>query len=510
MKPQNHFFDSVNGFFNTLIERPLTKWLSIWGLVFFVLFLIGRIVLVYSNAADIGGIENNVIYNVAKMLEGGALYENPESGNFNITQYAPIYYQVFYGLCNLFDLHPAQHLHTLYHIGRALSLLFNLMGGFLLLRLLMKEFSVQRHVAVITVCLYFLNLSQIHFAARPDGLFNLIFIGILYTIVLYLQQERLQHLIAASILVVFAMFVKQNGIQFLILIPMFLMLVARYKAALVSFIVMIGASGLLFYAYQNFYGEAFTKNVFGGLNNGTSLSRMYYVFSHYFQRHAFIFIAGLICSVPFFDRKQQSAVRFLSFALSGMFLFAFVTSSKAGSWVNYYNEFSIAVLLTSAVLIRNKMMDNSAAISWKKGGIVLALILFVLIPFNFTHKIFEVHANHFDTSVSIYKDGYEISKELDYRVQGQYYFISFDPRIDCILPSRSVIPNKDLVPSQSRFDYSELKTLQESGQIKCIITPRGMKLPYSYAGISLRDYVLAETNESYALYKPGKRYWWQP
>ncbi|MDB3907496.1 hypothetical protein OAK35_01625 [Crocinitomicaceae bacterium] len=509
MKRLEHFFDSLHAFFAGLHQRPLTKWLTVWGIAFFVLFLIVRIILVNSYAADIGGIENNVIYNVSKMLEGGALYEHPESGNFNITQYSPIYYQTLYGICKLSNLNSLQHVHTMYYLGRALSLLFNLMGGYFLLRLCIKEFSVHRNLALIAICLYFLNLSQIHFAARPDGLFNLIFIGILYCTLLYLKRDQLVYLIGASVLVAVSIFVKQNGIQFLILLPAFFLLTSRFKAAMISFGVMIIGSGLLFVLYQGVYGENFMLNVFGGLDNGTSLARMYYVFSHYFQRHSLIFIAGLLLSVQFFNRKQDAELRFISFALVGTFVFAFVTSSKVGSWVNYYNEFSIAVILLATVMISRKVaQEESKNSTWKKVGVVLVLFLSVLIPYNFTHKIFEVHANHFGTTTKAYEDGYEIATELEYILRDKYFFISFDPRIDCMLPERSVVPNKDLVPSQSSFDYAEVIKLQAHGQIRCIVIPNDIELPRDFMGFPLTDYGLDYENDSYSIYTLGKEYGW--
>ncbi len=501
MRRLNQLYDSIFNFFNDLKERPLNKWLAIWSLCFFILFLVGRMILVSSYSADIGGIENNVIYNVSKMLEGGSLYDNPESGNFNITQYSPIYYQALYGTCKLFDLNPLQHVHTMYHLGRALSLLFNLMGAFLLLRLLIKEFAVHKTVAIIAVSMYFLNLSQIHFAARPDGLFNLVFMGILYCVVVYLKREHLQYLILASVLVVLSIFIKQSGIQFVVLTPLFFLLIGRLKAALIGFGVMVVGSGLLFLLYQQLYGQNFLLNVFGGLHNGTSLARMYYVFSHFFQRHALIFIAGLFLSVQFFNRKQAKELRFLSFAITALFVFAFVTSSKVGSWVNYYNEFSITVILLSAVMIHQKTSETTDVNpTWKKAGVAFGLFLFVLIPYNFTHKIFEVHANHFGTTTKIYQQGYEAAAEVEYILQGEYYFLSFDPRIDCMLPLRSVVPNKDLVPAQSSFDYTELKDRFSRGEVRCIVTPNEMELPDDYMGISLKNYRIEYKNDNYSIY----------
>ena len=117
----------------------ITAWFCV---INFLLFFLLRIFLIGSYDADIGGVENNVAYSISKMLCGDALYENPESGSFDITQYTPLYYYVATGISQLFHLNPLNDLHAIYAVGRSLSLCFNLLSVVVLFLMLNRQFKI--------------------------------------------------------------------------------------------------------------------------------------------------------------------------------------------------------------------------------------------------------------------------------------------------------------------------------------------------------------------------------
>jgi hypothetical protein len=193
-----------------------------------------RLLLVYSYASDIGGVENNVIYSVAKVLAGGTLYDNPETNNFNITQYSPLYYYTVIITTKLLKLNPISDLHAIYIIGRYYSLLFNLISVYLIYRLLTKKFYVEKKLALIAGIIYFIHLTRIHFAARPDALFGLIFILIIFCFVKYFQENSKNKIVfvLGLLLIVISIYIKQTGIQFLVIIPAYFFFIKKFHSFL--------------------------------------------------------------------------------------------------------------------------------------------------------------------------------------------------------------------------------------------------------------------------------------
>ena len=201
----------------------ITAWFCV---INFLLFLLLRIFLIGSYDADIGGVENNVAYSISKMLCGDALYENPESGSFDITQYTPLYYYIATGISQLFYLNPLNDLHAIYAVGRSLSLCFNLFSVVVLFLMLNRQFKINKHLAIIAACTYFIHLTRIHFAARPDALFALLFLLMLVCFVFFFQQHKHKniYLIGGILIAVLSVFVKQTGIQYLVIIPAYFIL----------------------------------------------------------------------------------------------------------------------------------------------------------------------------------------------------------------------------------------------------------------------------------------------
>lgn len=482
--------DSNSAHENRWQQFNALKWLAILSVGVFVMFLIARIVLLNSYVADIGGIENNVIYSVSKMLNGGTLYENPELGNFNISQYSPIYYFLFYGCCKLFQFQSIEDLQSIYITGRFLSLLFNLFGAILIYRLLSRVFSVHKYIALIAMSLYFLTLTQIHFSARPDGLFSMVFIGCIYAVSVYLRKGKGSYLILASVLAVMSVFIKQNGIQFLVLLPAFFMLVGRYKALLTNLGILLLGTVFFFLSFHWVYGENFLLNTIGGLNNGTSMSRAYYVASHFIQQNALLLIVGAFFSMMWSNKKQPSELRFLAFMLAGLFVFALITSSKIGSWVNYYNEFAIAVILIASIRVDELSRQNDPSNNIvRQAGLFLMLYLSISIPYAFSRKVFEVHIGHFQVEATSLEEKQAVGRYLQNHLEDDKFFLAFDGHINSMLPMQSVVPNKDLVPTQSSFNYAALKQLFDDDRVQFIVIRKGEPLQSMFVGNSLTDYI---------------------
>ncbi|MFN5829493.1 MAG: hypothetical protein ACK46R_01955 [Bacteroidota bacterium] len=450
----------------------ITSWFCV---INFLLFFLLRIFLIGSYDADIGGVENNVAYSISKMLCGDALYENPESGSFDITQYTPLYYYVATGISQLFHLNPLNDLHAIYAVGRSLSLCFNLLSLLVLFLMLNRQFKINKQLAIIATCTYFIHLTRIHFAARPDALFALLFLLMLACFVFFFQQHKHKniYLIGGILIAVLSVFVKQTGIQYLVIIPAYFILTKEFKIFLIATLSL--AIGLVvgLFLFDQMYPGNFLLNTFKGINNGVSIARVYDVFSHFFLKYQVIMVLGMLLSVRYFFGSDDKVFKFLSFMNVGIFSFAVVTSVKEGSWINYYNEFiALSIILIAlevkALIDHGIFQDRLASFV----SYAAALYLIVLLPNVMLQKIFHEHFNHLKNTSAIFAQRQQTAKWLSNHLKKDTYFISFDDQINAMLPTHAMVPNKDIVPTQSKFNYKQVTEHYYSGLIKYIIKPR--------------------------------------
>lgn len=467
------------------------------------LFLILRLLLVYSFASDIGGVENNVIYSIAKVLAGGTLYDNPEANNFNITQYAPIYYYLVIFVTKLFNLNPISHLHDIYITGRYVSLFFNLISVYLIYRLLTKNFYCEKKLSLIAGIIFFIHLTRIHFAARPDALFGMVFILILICFVKYFQSNGQNQVvfIVGILLTAISIFIKQTGIQFLIIIPAYFFLIKSYKNFFISAVLLFVFSIISYGVFNLLYGSYFFSNTVSGINNGVSIARIYDVFSHFFLKYQVLFILGLVVAAQFFDTKQDKEIRFIAFMSIGIFCFAFVTSMKEGSWINYYNEFIIAAIILTAIMferISKSMTQNDHMHRIAK--IICAVFIVLLLPNVIVQKLYHEHFQHLKESSILYANKQKVAQLLESKLLNNQYFLSFDDQINAMLPQKSVVPNKDLVPSQSKFNYQNFTKNFNNGNIRLIVKYSGSSVS-TFMGCNFSNFKEIYKDDTFTIYE---------
>lgn len=451
----------------------LTLWFSI---ISFVSFLILRILLIFSYDSDLGGVENNVIYSICKVLDGGLLYDNPEIGNFNISQYSPLYYYFPIIVGKLFHLNPLNDLYTIYIVGRTFSLIFNLFGAWIIFKLLQQVFKVNNKISFIAVSVYFVQLTRIQFSARPDSLFNLFTIIVIFFLIKFLiaskNKSHFIYLLLALFFASLSVFVKQSGIQFLIIIPFFFLLAKQYKTFISSSSILFVFTSLIFLIFYGLYGHNLILNTVFGLNNGSSFTRLYDVYSHFFLKYQLFIVLGVFLSFYFLKSDNKIEFRFLGYITGALFLFALITSIKEGSWINYYNEFVVMVIISTAVVINklSAIYDQYNAII-RNSAIIFCLYIIVLLPNIITHKLFHEHLGQIKMSQNEYDNRKRIAKILNDNLKQGQYFLAFDNQINAMLPLKCVVPNKDIVPLQSKFNYTNFDAAFNNKHIKYIVYP---------------------------------------
>jgi hypothetical protein len=476
------------------------------SLISFLVFLAMRILLVFSTEADLGGIENNVIYSICKVLEGGALYENPENGNFNISQYSPLYYYLVTGLCQMFRLEPIENLYEIYIVARFLSLFFNLLSLVVVFIILRGIYKISWPFLMPALAFSFLQFSRIHFSARPDALASFLFLLTVFFILksLALDQKnsrKITTLILATFVISIGVFTKQSGVQ-LLFIPLFYFFIGEKKLFYISSVGIVFFSLTMFGWFYLIYGEAFTQNTVGGLNNGVSLAQGFDVFSHYSS----LFQMVILVAAALIFLKKSSAVdrsrQFLRLLLVITFLFAVISSIKLGSWINYYNEFTLAAVLFITIELNQLFAENlTKSFSENISALFIKICLVFMLPNLVITRYFHENSNQFSFDTVVYEKRRRLAHSLKEELNVNHYFVSFDPYLNAMLPLNAAIPNKDLLPPVSKFDYSRFSQLAALGKVRIWVFPAQNKTT-AFLGVNLQEYTQEVVEDGLLVLRP--------
>ena len=185
------------------------------------------------------------------------------------------------------------------------------------------------------------------FTIRPDATL-LLFLGL--TVWSYLKLEesnQFKWIILTSSLIIVCFYTKQDGILIAGPIAIRLIIVKKWRTLIILSSISICFLLVSIISGPYIFGADFYTCVFKGLKNTSSLIQVVSVFDRAYGFYAFHFVIGLICSFYFLKKQAKEKIAFFSILSIFYFLVAIATSSKSGSWVNYYTPY----ILFSSVLI---------------------------------------------------------------------------------------------------------------------------------------------------------------
>ncbi|TLV02593.1 glycosyltransferase family 39 protein [Dyadobacter luticola] len=354
----------------------------------FIPTVIFRVILAKSHHSDLGGVEQNVIYSIQKLIFNGDLYSDPANIPFTITQYSPFYHYLCGLIAFITGQDPGENIYQLYVIGRGLNIIINVLLAFTVYKIAFQRLGLSAALSAAIGLACFVCVFRQGFTVRPDSLMDFMIILSVYFFLGYLQKKVLNsqsvNLIIASFLSAAVIFAKQSGIQIPVILLGFLVFTGRWKDLIksgltfsVSFVALLGLMLLL-------YKDAFLKNVVGGVANGIDTSWFFlYVFGNGFKIKILI-PAAIVLIITFYKWaifKGDIITRFLAFCACGMFAFAGITVLKSGSNVAYFSPFFIISLLLFAWKLKNSnpvyqanFLLNIAFISYISGICILNVI----------------------------------------------------------------------------------------------------------------------------------------
>ncbi|MHA4895130.1 glycosyltransferase family 39 protein [Pedobacter sp. PWIIR3] len=463
--------------------------------VLFVAMLLMRIIIAGSLHTDLGGIEQNVVFSIQKLLYDGQIYTDPGKPPFSITQYTPLFHIICFLTAKILNISPSEGIHEIYIIGRLWNVVFNLITSYILFQFATKILNVPKLVSIILAFSGFIFVFRQGFTVRPDSMMDMMLISSAYFFAKNLKSEQNgnKELVASIIISVLAIFSKQSAIQMPIILLGFLVFTGDWHrlkigilTALISFILACG----IFYLM---YGNIFFLNVVGGLANGIDTSWFWkYIFGNGFKIKILIpFIIVIIVSFYKLRAFRGSKItRFMIFCALGMFAFASVTILKSGSNVEYYFPFCLMSLL---LIMHVTLMENNIDKLIHKATFVLFVgYLLIVSLMNTFYQYKQVKELEFQNKANLVRKETEASDAANYilkKLSGKsdYVFANLDDEvvldsvnsrrgINNILFKHAVIPQMDIYKSSNVksavLDYQAFANLLKSGEVKYFIESR--------------------------------------
>ncbi|NIJ53647.1 ArnT family glycosyltransferase [Dyadobacter arcticus] len=388
-----------------LFDKPYstTKIYSFTALLIticFVFTLILRIILAKSHHSDLGGVEQNVIYSIQRLLFDGKIYTDPGYIPFTITQYTPMYHYICGLVAWICGLDPETDIYQLYRIGRGANVIINLLLAFIVFRISFRKLNLSIPLSIALGLGCFVCVFRQGFTVRPDSLMDFMIILSVYFFLGYLKDRASGrvNLILASVVAATVIFVKQSGVQIPVILLSFLVFVGDWKGlkiSLLSFILSFAlCAGILFLLYK----QVFFLNVIGGVANGIDTSWfIFYVFGNGFKIKILIpaFFVLLITFYRWNIFKADIITRFLCFCACAMLAFAGITVLKSGSNVAYFAPFFTVSLLLFAWQL--KALQSQSPTSYYP-SIAFTLYFSGICVLNVVHQYKEVKKLEFDNN----------------------------------------------------------------------------------------------------------------
>ena len=504
------------------------KIFSLLFLLTFIFFFIERVFVILSIRTDIAGVEQNIIYSIQTLLNGGNLYSSPKSIPFSITQYTPIYYYICAFTAKIFSKNNNYDIQVLYEIARIWSLIFNLISSILVFKIAKNIFKIAHYKSYIIFILSFtLTLSPDH-AARPDSIFEMFGIASVFVFLKYLSNNKIVVksnilLTLSVILTAFSVFSKQSGIQYIIIFVGYSLLIKDFKTTFKLLGLIILSYIPLFLLFSNIY-PAFLENVIGGVANGISIEGYFHFVlgekRFILSSYPLIILCIIVYKKHDFEFSTDNKFNFLGLSVLGTFIFANVTGLKMGSSASYFWGFTNLSLIFIFKEFNNvslNLKEPSRSLSYINKLLLIAYYSLVIVVFGIYNYIKLIKVNNIEIFQK--KSTTEVAKFIENdRNQKDSNYIYANLARDYNWPSRQninnllfkfcLVPQLDVLEwstQQSKvMGYKNFENLIMNGKVEYIIesNPRTpFKIINNLESIEKDKYKIVKRIDGYIIYK---------
>lgn len=483
------------------------------GWLFFIsfsLFLLYRILIIWSIQPDLGGVENTIVYFIQKDLSGISIYTNPELPPYSINQYGPLYYSLAVFIGKLLKINPDDVL-IVFILNRSLSLFLNLLYAVIV-------FLIGRNVLLLTksrsiaVAIFTFIFIEITSFARADSLNHVFFFLALYFFLLgsKIKFQNKTYLILAALISVLAFFTKQSSFALAAIIFFWLFFSKQYKALPIYLTTYLFTFLACLLIIANIYGlDAFYMNAVLGVNNGINLGLFWgNIIKPFFASFGLLFLPAAIFLFYFLRKQKEDYLRFLAYAMILQLIISTLFSLKFGSHINYFTEFWTLLFLCAAFSWDAfvKAMKETVFPIFPNFSIALLLCLKIaLVSFPLFKELTEGNKNRKPFFEKEKKVADDIEKDIG-DSSGLYVFNDlFSPQsfMNNLLYKKAILPQEEIVffttYQRKVFDYSNFKNLFSTGKVKYIISNSSDNIPH-FLDFTINGYSLKKEIEGYKIF----------
>ncbi len=466
------------------------KWLFVLSFAIFLLFIAYRIYLVFYPQPNVGGVENNVIYFVQRILDGQTFYTDPEKIPFSIAQYSPFYYVIVSWIAKLFNTGPDDLL-KLYDINRCVALALNFLFIAIVYRICRKIFQSEKRKSVVAAIAAFCFLEITSFG-RPDSLYHFFFMLSLYFFLLWDKNhgqgsfgskekpgKRILIVLEIAISSSLALFSKQTAIVLPVIFCCWMFFRRQYRPLFTYGFTYLLITIILVWLFQNGTGglQSLQKNVIGGISNSIGFGWYWNVIvKDYYLKLGWALVALAFCLLLITKRQTGSLSTAPMYVFISLFILLNGIALKFGSNPGYLTEWWTLLFMLIAAYWK-------FIVSWRPMKLVFVsgICLAILLKLFLVYKDLKVVVA--DRPYSVARNTFEQQKRLtDYlkqkmssdstnRTFTNYY--TPDYFVSNFLFREAVMPQMDIVGLASypmkQYDYSEFEEALDSGKIKWML-----------------------------------------
>ncbi len=474
------------------------------GYVLLICFSLFRVGLVFSFDPEIGGIDNNFVYTVTRMLGGYPMYMNPEEFPFAINLYPPLYFDLCYLAGKIFQIN-ADNAIAVYRLCRSISFLCDAGTVILLYLILKRNLFVRKEVSVLIAGLFSCLLCYLGYTfSRCDSLLLFIYAAVFFVLT-SIKAWKAHHIILLSALCVACIFSKQNGILLPVICCLWLLTQGHKKSLAIftvsTILISSAVLSLYFFRYNN---EIFLANTVKALQNKISWSWFYtYIFKSLVDS---LLIIPLLIALSFsvlevkkWKRDPLPAIFLIQL------LFSLASALKWGSSLGYFNESFFLVPLILAGPLRN--LEKKSFVNKSTSYLLPFISLFALFVYSQGYLFF---LSQQKVKRKEYQDEVQIRDYLQSRMKQQFVFnLSNANRsfFKNLFYREMAVPNFDMVDCctlpDKNFNYQRLKQGFQDGAIQFIIVYKNVQHKDIW-GFSLANYSKDTTIHQYDIYQYKK------
>lgn len=479
--------------------------LSFWLLaIAFVAVLLLRIILVFSYIPETGGVSVNVLFSIVRLMNGYALYSDPQLPPYPIAQYMPLHYAIVSTIGKVLGFQS--NIHAISVLNRFLCLAYDLLVFIPVYKILRNQFAIQNKQVIAAVCMsIFLVLPNPNYG-RVDNLYLLSFMWSLYFFLAFISDNNhaSRKLIYAGITVSFGMLTKQSGVFLLAATGLYLLFIHRNWNATFRFsLTVVLTCGLLFtlLVQNNFY--AFYQNTVLGLNNGISINWFNEVIvkTFFFKMYFFVACGLALALLTFIDFKNER-LRYLGFVSLIVFCCSLAASLKWGSSTNYFSEFLALTFILSAIYFTSPSHLITSSLTTL--SLLLITPFFILAVFN--DKGWG-HLSNLYKSRKVYQETALVAQYLQTKLaKGDLVFTEFHKEnlLNIFLYQYSLFPQREIVVHctypKHTFSYLDFQQKNRNGAIKFWVGKRD-KQPTPFLNVDFNHFVADTAFQNFVIYQ---------